>query len=46
MRNLKKVLALLISLILVFSLSACNDVDPDYGVSEKQETVEEETQDV
>ena len=41
MRNLKKTIALLISLIMIFSLAACNEVDPDYGVSEKKETTED-----
>ncbi len=34
MRALKKHFALLISLILIFGLCACSDIDPDYGVSE------------
>ncbi len=33
MAKLKKALALVTSLVLIFSLSACSEIDPNYGVS-------------
>lgn len=39
MLNLKKALSLIISLILIFTLSACSEMDPDYGESKKQDSV-------
>ena len=38
MRTLKKHFALLISLILIFGLCACSEIDPNYGVSESSDT--------
>lgn len=38
MRTLKRSFALLISLILIFSLCACSEIDPNYGVSESSDT--------
>ena len=38
MRTLKKHFALLISLILIFGLCACSEIDPIYGVSESSDT--------
>ncbi len=35
MTTFKKAITVLASLILIFSLCACSDMDPDYGVSEK-----------
>ena len=44
MINLKKVFSLLLVLIMVLGFAGCSDIDPDYGVSERQET-QEETED-
>lgn len=42
MLNFKGILMILLALILAFSMVACRDVDPDYGVASKKEVVEEE----
>ncbi len=44
MTALKKILTVLASFILILCLSACSEVDPNYGVSEKS-SVEESVQD-
>ena len=38
MKTFKRSFSLLISLILIFSLCACSDIDPNYGVSESSNT--------
>lgn len=44
MITFKKVFSLLVALVLMFSFSACSDIDPDYGVSEEKKT-EQNTKD-
>lgn len=41
MINFKKVFSLLLVIIMIFSFVGCSDIDPDYGVSEKEVTQEE-----
>ena len=38
MKTFKRSFSLLISLILIFGLCACSDIDPNYGVSESSNT--------
>ena len=38
MGTLKRILTVLTSLMLILALTACSDMDPDYGVSEPSET--------
>ena len=38
MKTFKRSFSLLISLILIFGLCACSDIDPNFGVSESSNT--------